>query len=246
MSSVSGLEDIINISFTNPDLLHEALTHRSYLNETDRWPYRHNERLEYLGDAVLELVVTHALFLTYPSFSEGQLTVLRAALVNYQFLAKITADDLHLQDFLHMSKGEAKDTGKAREVILANAFEALVGAIYLDQGYDVARHFIERFVLPHADKILKTKSYKDPKSHLQELTQERFKITPSYHVLSEHGPAHQRIFSVGVYLADRLIASGEGASKQEAETDAAKNALDSSTVSAAPKKKGAKKEHIRS
>jgi ribonuclease-3 len=241
MSSVSDLEDIIHVSFTNPDLLYEALTHRSYLNETDHWPYRHNERLEYLGDAVLELVVTHALFLKYPNFSEGQLTVLRAALVNYQFLAKITADDLHLQDFLHMSKGEAKDTGKAREVILANAFEALVGAIYLDRGYDVARQFIEQFVLPHTDEILKTKSYKDPKSQLQELTQERFKITPSYHVLSEHGPAHQRIFSVGVYLLDRLVASGEGASKQEAETDAAKNALDSSLVSpVVPKKKGKK------
>ncbi len=222
----SDLEQIISIRFTNPDLLNEALTHRSYLNEQGGWPYPHNERLEYLGDAVLELVVTHALYVTYPQFPEGQLTVLRAALVNYQFLAKISLDDLRLQDFLHMSKGEAKDTGKAREVILANAFEALVGAIYLDQGYEVAKKFIERFVLPHAPEILKTKSYKDPKSTLQEFTQERLKITPRYTVLAESGPAHQRVFTVGVYVGDRLVAQGEGASKQEAEADAAKRALE--------------------
>ncbi len=230
MSTVSDLEQNISVSFKNPDLLQEALTHRSYLNEKGGWPYPHNERLEYLGDAVLELVVTHALYIKYPKFPEGQLTVIRAALVNYQFLAKIASDDLQLQNFLYMSKGEAKDTGKAREVILANAFEALVGAIYLDQGYDVAKTFIEKYVLPHTEIILKTKSYKDAKSKLQEMTQERLKITPSYAVLAESGPAHQRIFTVGVYLNDRLIAQGDGASKQEAEVEAAKAALEIKSI----------------
>lgn len=221
----SELESKIGFTFHNPALLQEALTHRSYLNEYPEWKYPHNERLEYLGDAVIELIVTEALFLAYPLFPEGQLTILRAALVNYQILSRIALENLSLQDFLHMSKGEAKDVGKAREVILANGFEALVGGLYMDQGYESCKKFIAKYVLPHADQILKTRSYKDPKSKLQELTQEKLKITPVYKVIAEEGPAHQRTFTAGVFLDKKMVATGTGFSKQEAETEAAKSAL---------------------
>jgi ribonuclease-3 len=218
------LEKNIGISFKNKDLLTEALTHRSYLNEYPKWPLPHNERLEYLGDAVLELVVSDALFKKFPTQPEGRLTVLRAALVNYQILAKV-AEKIGLQNFILMSRGEKKDTGKAREVILANAMEALIGAIYLDQGIEPSRKFIDAFAMTNLDEVLKTKSYKDAKSELQEIVQERFKLTPTYKLVTEDGPAHRRMFTMGVYFGDKMIAAGEGASKQDAEIDAAKNAL---------------------
>jgi ribonuclease-3 len=218
------LEKNIGIPFKNKDLLTEALTHRSYLNEYPRWHLPHNERLEYLGDAVLELLVSEELFIKFPEYPEGQLTVLRAALVNYQILAKV-AEKIGLQNFILMSRGEKKDTGKAREVILANAMEALIGAIYLDQGFEVMRPFVQRFVMNNLDEVLKTKSYKDAKSELQEIVQEKFKLTPTYRVLQESGPAHKRVFKMGVYFGDKAIADGDGASKQEAELEAAKNAL---------------------
>jgi ribonuclease-3 len=214
----------IGITFKNKDLVVEALTHRSYLNEYPQWSLPHNERLEFLGDAVLELIVTEALFSKFPEQPEGRLTVLRAALVNYQILARV-ADDIDLQDFILMSRGERKDTGRAREVILANAIEAVIGAIYLDQGFEKTRIFVEKFVLVHLDEVLKTKSYKDAKSDLQEMIQERLKITPTYAVLGESGPAHERRFVMGVYFGDQLITEGEGLSKQDAEIEAAKNAL---------------------
>lgn len=218
------LEDDISISFKNKDLLTEALTHRSYLNEYPRWHLPHNERLEYLGDAVLELIVSEKLFKEFPEYPEGKLTVLRAALVNYQILAKV-AERIGLQNFILMSRGEKKDTGKAREVILANAMEALIGAIYIDQGFEKVRPFVDNFVMSNLDEVLLTKSYKDAKSDLQELVQERFKVTPTYKVLEESGPAHRRTFKMGVYFGEKLIEKGGGASKQEAEVDAAKNAL---------------------
>jgi ribonuclease-3 len=214
----------IGITFKNKDLIVEALTHRSYLNEYPQWRLPHNERLEYLGDAVLELIVTEELFRKFPKQPEGQLTVLRAALVNYQILARV-AENIDLQDFILMSRGERKDTGRAREVILANAIEAVIGAIYLDQGFEKARTFIEKFVLVHLDEVLKTRSYKDAKSELQEIVQEKLKLTPTYAVRGESGPAHERRFTMGVYFGDKLIAEGEGLSKQEAEIEAAKNAL---------------------
>lgn len=223
-SSSEALEKNIGFTFKNKDLLTEALTHRSYLNEDPRWPLPHNERLEYLGDAVLELVVSDALFRKFPTQPEGRLTVLRAALVNYQILAKV-AERIGLDDFIYMSRGEKKDIGKAREVILANAMEALIGAIYLDKGIDPAHKFIDAFVMTNLDEVLKTKSYKDAKSELQELVQERFKLTPTYRLVTEEGPAHRRVFTMGVYFGDKMIAQGEGASKQDAEIDAAKNAL---------------------
>jgi ribonuclease-3 len=218
------LEKKIGVSFKNQDLLTEALTHRSYLNEYPKWELPHNERLEYLGDAVLELLVSEELFSRFPNYPEGKLTVLRAALVNYQILARV-ADDIRLQDFILMSRGEKKDTGRAREVILANAIESLIGAIYLDRGLDQIRGFVKKFVIKNLDEVLKTKSYKDAKSELQEIVQEKLKLTPTYNVMGEEGPAHRRVFKMGVYFGAKFVADGEGPSKQEAEIEAAKNAL---------------------
>ena len=224
LSTTEALEKKIGIEFKNKDVLTEALTHRSYLNEYANGELPHNERLEYLGDAVLELVITHELFKKFPEYMEGQLTVLRAALVNAQMLSKI-AENIGLGDFMRMSRGERKDTGKAREVILANAIEAVIGAIYIDQGIDAVKKFILKFIWAHLDEIVKNKSYRDSKSELQEIIQERLKVTPTYKVTEEAGPAHKKIFKVGVYFGDRFIADGAGASKQEAEVEAAKNAL---------------------
>lgn len=221
---LTNLEKKIDIKFKNRDLLKEALTHRSYLNERSNWKLPHNERLEYLGDAVLELVVSEKLFNKFPNYPEGQLTILRAALVNYQMLARI-APEVDLDKFILMSRGEAKDIGKARDVILANAIEALIGAIYLDQGIEKAGIFADKFIFNHLDEILRTESYKDAKSKLQEIIQERLRITPTYKVLEEFGPAHQRTFRIAVYFNDELIAEGAGSSKQEAEVEAARQAL---------------------
>lgn len=224
MVKFEKLETIIGAKFKNPDLLKESLTHRSYLNEKPNWPYPHNERFEYLGDAVLELLVSDLLFKKFPEFPEGQLTVLRAALVNYQILARV-AGDIRLDEFILMSRGESKDTGKAREVILANAIEALIGAIYLDQGLEAAGSFVKKFIFSQLDAVLKNKTYKDAKSTLQEIIQEKLKVTPTYRVLNEEGPAHQKVFGIGVYFGDDLIAKGEGSSKQEGEIAAAREAL---------------------
>ncbi len=220
----SPFEKTIGLMFKDKDILAEALTHRSYLNENPKPGLSHNERLEYLGDAVLELIVTEELFQKFPKQPEGQLTVLRAALVNYQILAKV-AEKIKLQDYIMMSRGERKDTGRAREVILANAIEAVIGAMYLDQGLEKTRTFVKKFVIVNLDEVLKTKSYKDAKSELQEIVQEKFRVTPTYRVLGETGPAHKRVFTMGAYFAEKLIAEGEGQSKQDAEIEAAKNAL---------------------
>lgn len=225
MKDIGELESALNIRFTNLALLKEALTHRSYLNEKPSWPVPHNERLEYLGDAVLELVVSEKLFHLLPEAPEGKLTVLRAALVNYQILGRIAAENFNLEDFILMSKGERSSSSRAKEVILANAMEALVGALYLDQGYEAASAFVDKFLLPHLEEIMRTKSYKDPKSSLQEIIQERLRLTPTYEVIDESGPAHDRIFKVGVKFGEKLIATGSGNSKQDAEVEAAKKAL---------------------
>jgi ribonuclease-3 len=222
---LTTLETAIGASFQNKSLLEEALTHRSYLNEHPEWPHAQNERLEFLGDAVLELVVTEALYARFPEEPEGKLTVFRAALVNYQHLAKVAAS-FSLDTFMYMSRGERADTARAREVILANAIEALIGALYLDQGLAVCRTFITNQVLTEIEEIIRTKRYKDPKSELQEKIQETHKVTPTYRVLEESGPAHKRLFRVGVFFGHDLIAEGEGLSKQEAETDAARAALE--------------------
>lgn len=200
-----------------------ALTHRSYINENPDWHLDHNERLEFLGDAVLELVVTEYLYNTYPN-PEGEMTNWRAALVNAVMLSKIS-NEFNLNDFVLLSRGEAKDTGRARQYILANAIEALIGAIYLDQGYDAAVRFISRFVLKELPGIIENRTYRDSKSLFQEMAQDKVGVTPRYEVLKEWGPDHARNFQIGVYLGEDLVASGEGPSKQEAQQMAASEAL---------------------
>jgi len=214
----------IGVTFQNEDFLKEACTHRSYLNENQQWPLPHNERLEFLGDAVLELVITEALFKKYPDKDEGILTSVRAALVNYISLAQV-ARDISLGDYLLLSRGEEKDVGRAREVILANAFEALLGAIYLDQGYKVVARFIDERVFSYVQEVVDKQLFRDAKSLFQEQAQEKFKTTPAYQVMKESGPDHRKEFLVGVFLKDKKIAEGTGYSKQEAEVEAAKNAL---------------------
>ncbi len=221
---LSKLEKIIGYKFGNKDLLKEALTHRSYINENPKWGIEDNERLEFLGDAVLELSVTEELFKRFPERKEGPMTSYRAALVNYVMLGKI-AMEMGLEKFVMLSKGEARDSGKAREVILANAMESLIGSIYLDGGQDAARAFINKFILDHLEEVLRAGSYRDSKSLLQEKAQEKMKVTPVYKVLSQTGPDHAKTFNVGVYFGDKMIAKGDGSSKQEAEEAAAKEAL---------------------
>jgi len=220
MKDFSEFESKINIKFKNQDLLKEAFTHRSYLNENTSWPVGQNERLEFLGDAVLELAVTDFLFMRFPEKPEGELTSFRAALVNANMLSSV-AQDLGINDYLLLSKGESKDVGRARLFILANCFEALIGAIYLDQGYDSASRFIHENILPKMDEILNKKLFRDSKSLFQERAQEITGITPSYEVVKEWGPDHDKHFVVGVYVGKELVAQGEGPSKQEAQQQAA-------------------------
>jgi len=223
MADLAQLEAVLGASFDNRDILQQALVHRSYLNENPSFHLDHNERLEFLGDAVIELVVTEFLYKKYPN-PEGELTNWRAALVNAKILA-LLAKEIGLEEHLMLSRGEAKDVGRARQYILANAFEAVVGALYLDQGYRASQEFIERVVVKELPRILKEQSYKDPKSRFQEEAQEKAGITPNYRVLAESGPDHDKRFRVGVYVGNALMAEGEGPSKQEAEEHAAENAL---------------------
>lgn len=222
-NNLSSLEKIIGISFNNTDILQQALVHRSYLNENPDFPLKDNERLEFLGDAVLEMVVTEYLYSNYPN-PEGELTSWRAALVNAKMLAKV-AERLKINDHLMLSHGEAKDNGRARQYILANAMEALIGAIYLDQGYEKTNQFIAKEILKELPQIIKERLYQDPKSRFQEQAQDRVGVTPVYEVIKEWGPDHAKDFIVGVYLEKELIAEGQGASKQEAQEKAAEAAL---------------------
>jgi ribonuclease III len=224
-TDLSRLEAILRSSFVDRTLLSSAVTHRSYLNENREVTHDHNERLEFLGDAVLELVVTDFLFRAYPEKAEGELTAIRAALVNTTMLS-VTAERLGINDFMRLSRGESKDTGRARSYILANAFEAIVGAVYLDQGYDAARAFIERELLPRTTEIVEKRLWQDSKSRFQEKAQELFGTTPIYKTLKEEGPDHDRTFTIGVYAGKDLMAEGSGRSKQEAEQAAAQKALD--------------------
>ena len=225
MHDFSKLEKKLNFNFKNKDLLIQAFTHRSYLNENPGFYLSHNERLEFLGDAVLELVVTEELYKKYPQKPEGELTNWRAALVNSKMLSEVSKN-LNCGDFLLLSKGEAKEFGKAREYIMANAFEALIGALYLDQGYKACQSFIKKNLIVKLPEIIKKGLFKDSKSRFQEEAQERTGITPTYKVLKEWGPDHSKHFVVGVFLNEELIAEGEGSSKQEAEIESAKNALE--------------------
>lgn len=225
MPDFSILEQRLLTSFANPNLLIEALTHRSYLNEHREYAGSHNERLEFLGDAVLELAATDFLFKKFPAKSEGELTSYRAALVNTVALAE-SAQELGLGEFLLLSKGESRDMGRARDVILADAFEAVIGAIYLDSGYAAAEAFITRNLCSKIDEVIAKRSYQDAKSRFQEIAQEKHSITPAYETLSEVGPDHDKVFTVGVFIGPEEIARGEGSSKQEAERKAAEAGLD--------------------
>ncbi len=223
MNNLSKLELKIGVKFDNQDLLRQALVHRSYLNENPDFSLEDNERLEFLGDAVLEIVVTEYLYRNYPN-PEGELTNWRAALVNAKMLSG-KADHLGVNDYLLLSRGEDKDKGRARQYILANAFEALVGAIFLDQGYEKVSRFIKREILKELPQIIKQKLYQDPKSSFQEEAQDKFGLTPVYKVVKEWGPDHAKQFTVGVYLDQELVAEGQGVSKQEAQEKAAEAAL---------------------
>jgi len=225
MKDFSKLEEKLNLKFKNKDLLIQAFCHRSYLNENPDFYLNHNERLEFLGDAILELIVTEYLYQKYPEKSEGELTNWRAALVNAKQLGSL-AKSLGLNDFLLLSHGEAKELGKARQYILANTFEALAGAIYLDLGYKACQSLIEKNLIKRLPEIIKKGLFRDAKSCFQEEAQERVGVTPNYKVLEQWGPDHARHFIVGIFLDDELVAKGEGFSKQEAEEEAAKNALE--------------------
>ncbi len=220
----SILEKQINVQFKDKELLKQAFTHRSYINENKHTAQDHNERLEFLGDAVLELATTSFLFKKYPKRQEGELTSFRAALVNTNTLSEV-ASGLGFNDFLLLSKGESKDTGRARQYILADTFEAMIGALYLDQGYETAHAFIETNLLVRTEEIVETGSWIDAKSHFQEKSQEILSITPIYETISEEGPDHNKYFTVAVKIKDETIATGKGKSKQEAEQEAARNAL---------------------
>ncbi len=224
MQNLSSLESTLGFEFKNKDLLLQALTHRSFLNERPDFRLGHNERLEFLGDAVLELAVTEALYDRFPDKPEGELTSFRAALVNANMLSRI-ASDLGLNDFLMLSRGEAKDVGRARQYILANAIEAVIGAMYRDQGYEAANGFIGRVVTPHLSEVLEKNLHRDPKSLFQEKAQDIVGVTPTYEVLREWGPDHDKHFVVGIYLGAELVAEGEGPSKQAAQEEAARNGL---------------------
>ena len=225
MKDFSLLEKKLNLKFKNKNFLIQAFVHRSYLNENPSFWLSHNERLEFLGDAVLELVVTEYLFQNYPQKPEGELTNWRAALVNAKMLTEI-AKDLDFNDFLLLSRGETKEVGKARQYILANTFEAFIGGLYLDQGYKACQDFIDKHLIKELPQIIEKRLFKDAKSLFQEEAQERVGITPTYKVLEEWGPDHAKRFIIGVFLREELVAKGEGSSKQEAEVQAAKNALE--------------------
>lgn len=214
-----------SITFTNNTLLEQAFIHRSFINENPRTGLVHNERLEFLGDAVLELVVTEFLYTKYPHQNEGDLTAYRSALVNAVTLGDL-ASSLGFNDMMKLSKGEAKDVHRARSSILADAYEAFVGALYTDQGYAAVKAFITESLLGKTDEIIRKGLYKDAKSFVQEKSQELYSLTPSYKVLSEEGPDHDKLFCVGIYFGSDKIAEGRGKSKQEAETGAARAALE--------------------
>ncbi len=228
MKNLTKFEQSLGVKFKNKDLLNQALVHRSYPNEHPGFTLPHNERLEFLGDAVLELIVTKFLYKRFAK-PEGELTVFRSNLVNRKSLSEVAAK-LKINQYLYLSKSKSISKGKARETILANTFEALVGAIYLDQGLGQVERFIRQKLLPRLDTILKNQLFKDSKSSFQEIIQGKFKITPKYKVLEEAGPAHAKKFTIGVFLNNKMVATGQGKSKQEAEAAAAQKALNKRLV----------------
>lgn len=217
-------EESSGFVFNNKDLLKQAFLHRSYINENPKVGISHNERLEFLGDAVIELIVTDFLYKNYPNEDEGSLTAYRSALVNAILMSEV-ATEIDMNSYLLLSKGELKDTGKARMYILANTFESFTGALYLDQGYDACERFLQKTLLLKIERIVKDGAWRDSKSMIQEKSQEIEHVTPSYQVLSESGPDHDKCFTIGIFFGETKIAEGKGKSKQEAEQQAATEAL---------------------
>lgn len=215
-------------TFKNKDLLKQAFIHRSYLNESPE-KVTSNERLEFLGDAVLELIISEYIFEQFKSFPEGKLTLIRSSIVRTETLAR-ASQTLDLGKKLFLSRGEEENKGRENESILANTYEAFLGALYLDQGWEHAKEFVYTTLIPYIPEILETKSYRDAKSHLQEIIQEQLKITPAYRVLKEEGPDHDKLFTVGVFVDEKQIGAGSGKSKQEAEGEAAQQALEKFSV----------------
>jgi ribonuclease-3 len=224
-NNFKDLEKKLNIDFKDKNLLFQAFTHRSYLNENNDVKNGHNERLEFLGDAVLELIVTEHLYKKFPNSTEGELTAFRSSLVNTQVIGG-ASQSLGMNEYLLLSKGESKDIGKARMHILANTFESFIGALFLDQGYSSCEKFIQKNLFTKLDEIVNKKLWRDSKSLTQEKAQEIYHVTPSYKVLTESGPDHDKKFTVGIYFGNDLIAQGKGKSKQEAEQTAARSALE--------------------
>lgn len=226
LENFTKLEGSLGISFRNKDYLVQAFCHRSFINENPKFHLGHNERLEFLGDAVLELVTTQYLFKSYPEKPEGDMTGWRASLVNSNILSEL-ARDLGFEDYLLLSQGELKEKGKSKKYILADCFEAFIGALYLDQGYEICRQFLEKYLIkPKLPEIIEKRLYKDPKSLFQEKSQEILFATPTYQVLEETGPDHMKKFKVGVFIGEEMITDGEGSSKHEAEINAAQRALE--------------------
>jgi ribonuclease-3 len=223
MNPLQEFQDRLGIHFNDISLLERAFIHRSYLNEHPKLGLEHNERIEFLGDAVLELVVTDFLYRTYPN-PEGDLTNWRSALVKTESLAAV-AENLNISEYFKLSRGESKGNARSHALISANAVEAIIGATYLDQGYDVAKKFITEHVISRLKDILESGTWMDPKSKFQELAQERFGLTPNYRVEGETGPDHDKVFSIGVYVGDTKYGQGSGSSKQAGQQEAAALAL---------------------
>jgi len=223
MNTLQDFQTTIGVQFTDESLLERAFIHRSYLNEHPKLGLEHNERLEFLGDAVLELVVTDYLYRNYPN-PEGDLTNWRSALVKTESLAAV-AEQLGIAEFFKLSRGEAKGNARSHALISANAVEAVIGAVYLDQGYEAAKGFITKYIIARLPDILKTGTWMDPKSKFQELAQEQYGLTPNYRVLAEDGPDHDKTFTIGVYVGDQLFGKGDGSSKQAGQQVAAQAAL---------------------
>jgi ribonuclease-3 len=222
--SYQDLEKILGLEFKNKELLLNAITHRSYLNEHKEEAFDNNERLEFLGDAVLELIISDHLFHTYPDNPEGDLTSFRSAAVRTESLAE-ESRRMGIGEYLRMSKGEYESGGSDKDYLLANTYEAILGAIYKDQGYDVAKDFVFRTLVPKIKDIVENRLDIDCKTKIQELIQAKFKVTPTYEVIKEEGPDHDKKFVVGVMINDKVIGEGDGPSKQKAEENAASNGI---------------------
>ena len=222
---LKNLEEKIGLKFKSKDLLKTAFIHRSYLNEHPKEKLPHNERLEFLGDSVLGIIISDYLFRKFPKDPEGDLTNYRSSIVNARILSKVSRE-MGLGNYLFLSKGEESTGGRERQYILANTYESLLGAIYLDSGVGEAEKFVQNTLIGHLHEIIKHKLYKDHKSQLQEISQSRFNVTPNYKVISEVGPDHTKVFETGAYLDKKLLAKGQGKSKQSSEQEAARAALE--------------------